>query len=89
MSLLGSSVSRGKRGTSCVYLLHLGTYALMNYTKQRFDEVLHDLEQERLHVDEDLRRFAVAAAYLRSLLLPSPRPLSRRRRCTPRRSLTP
>ena len=61
----------------------------MNHTKQRFDEVLHELEQERRHVDEDLRRFAVAAAYLRSLLLPTPRRLSRRRRCTLRRSLTP
>jgi hypothetical protein len=38
--------------------------------KLRFDEVLYDLEQERLRVDEDLRRFAVAAAYLRTLLLP-------------------
>jgi hypothetical protein len=37
--------------------------------KLRFDEVLYDLEQERLRV-EDLRRFAVAAAYLRTLLLP-------------------
>ena len=33
--------------------------------KLRFDEVLYDLEQERLRVDEDLRRFAAAAAYLR------------------------
>src|SRR5215203_7453826 len=59
--------------------------------KLRFDEVLYDLEQERLRVDEDLRRFAVAAAYLRTLLLPPsrrrrPQP---RRRCTPRRSLSP
>ena len=69
--------------------LHPGTYALMKYTKQRFDEVLHELEQERQRIDEDLRRFAIAAAYLRSFLLPSPRRLSRRRRCTPRRSLTP
>jgi hypothetical protein len=62
----------------------------MRYTKQqRFEEVLYELEQERQRVDEDLRRFAVAAAYLRSLLLPTPRRLSRRRRCTPRRSLTP
>jgi hypothetical protein len=37
--------------------------------KLRFDEVLYDLEQERLRVEE-LRRFAVAAAYLRTLLLP-------------------
>ena len=58
------------------------------YTKQRFDEVLHELEQERQRVDEDLRRFAFAAAYLRSLL-PSGRRLPRRRRCTPRNSLTP
>jgi len=34
--------------------------------KLRFDEVLYALEQERLRVDEDLRRFA--AAYLRTLL---------------------
>ena len=38
--------------------------------KLRFDEVLYDLEQERLRVDEDLRRFAVVAAYLRTFLLP-------------------
>src|SRR5215217_2180559 len=68
-------------------LLHLGTYALMNYTKHRVDEVLHDLEQERLRADEDLRRFAAAAAYLRTLL-PTRRSGRRRRRCTPRRSLT-
>src|ERR671920_1731306 len=58
--------------------------------RMRFDEVLYDLEQERLRVDEDLRRFAVVAAYLRTLLLP-PRRRRRpqpRRRCTPRRSLT-
>src|SRR5829696_10331625 len=58
--------------------------------KLRFDEVLYDLEQERQRVDEDLRRFAVAAAYLRTLLLPArrrrrPQP---RRRCTPPRSLS-
>jgi len=57
--------------------------------KRRFDEVLYDLEQERLRVDEDLRRFAVVAAYLRTLLLPpSRRRRPRRRRCTPRSSLT-
>ncbi len=38
--------------------------------KLRFDEVLYDLEQERLRVDEDLRRFAAAAAYLRTFLPP-------------------
>ena len=38
--------------------------------KLRFDEVLYDLEQERLRVDEDLRRVAVAAAYLRTFFLP-------------------
>ena len=59
--------------------------------KLRFDEVLYDLEQERLRVDEDLRRLAGVAAYLRTLLLPArrrrrPQP---RRCCTPRRSLTP
>jgi hypothetical protein len=58
--------------------------------KQRFDEVLSELEQERHCIDGDLRRFAVAAAHLRSLMLPSRRRrLPRRRRCTPRRSLTP
>ena len=57
--------------------------------KRRFDEVLYDLEQERLRVDEDLRRFAVVAAYLRTLLLPPrSRRRPRRRRCTPRSSLT-
>jgi len=55
--------------------------------KLRFDEVLYDLEQERLRVDEDLRRFAAGAAYLRTLL-PTGRSGRRRRRCTPRRSLT-
>ena len=60
--------------------------------KLRFEEVLYELEQERLRVDKDLKSFAVAAAHLRSLLLPTTRRrrLSRRRRrCTPRRSLTP
>jgi len=58
--------------------------------KQPFDVVLRELEQERQCIDGDLRRFAVAAAHLRSLL-PSRRRrcLPRRRRCTPRRSLTP
>ena len=57
--------------------------------KLRFDEVLYDLEQERQRVDEDLRRFAVVAAYLRTLLLPARRRRRpRRRRCTPRSSLT-
>jgi len=57
--------------------------------KMRFDEVLYDLEQERLRVDEDLRRLAVVAAYLRTLLLPPRRRrrVPQRRRCTPRRSL--
>jgi len=55
--------------------------------KLTFDEVLYDLEQERLRVDEDLRHFAAAAAYLRTLLLPPRRRrVSQRRRCTPRRS---
>jgi hypothetical protein len=57
--------------------------------KQRFEVVLRELEQERQCVDEDLRRFAVAAAHLRSLLPPSRHRMPRRRRCTPRRSLTP
>jgi hypothetical protein len=57
--------------------------------KLRFEEVLYDLEQERLRVDEDLRRFTVTAAHLRSLL-PGHRLRVKRRRCTPpRRSLTP
>ena len=86
--LIGSSVNRGKRGASCVHLLNLGTYPLMSYAKKRFDEVLYDLEQERQRVDEDLRRFAIAAAHLRSLL-PTRRRVLQRRRCAPRRSLTP
>jgi hypothetical protein len=58
--------------------------------KLRFDEVLYELEEERLRVDEDLRRLVAAAAYLRSLLpLRRRRIPQRRRRCTPRRSLTP
>jgi len=58
--------------------------------KQRFDVVLRELEHERQRIDEDLRRFAVAGAHLRSLLLPNRRRrLPRRRRCTPRRLLTP
>ena len=57
--------------------------------KQPFDVVLRELEQERQCVDEDLRRFTGAAAHLRSLLPPTRRRLPRRRRCTPRRSLTP
>jgi len=56
--------------------------------KLRFDEVLYDLEQERLRVDEDLRRLADVAAHLRSLLPTRRRSLRRRRRCTLRRSLT-
>ena len=52
--------------------------------KLRFDEVLYGLEQERQRVDEDLRRFAVAAAYLRTLLLPPRRRhVPQRGRCTP------
>ena len=57
--------------------------------KQPFEVVLRELEQERQCVDEDLRRFTVAAAHLRSLMLPSRRRLRRRRRCTPRRLLNP
>jgi hypothetical protein len=49
---------------------------------QRFDVVLRELERQC--VDEDLKRFAVAAAHLRSLLPTSHRRLPRRRRCTPR-----
>jgi len=54
--------------------------------KLRFDEVLYDLERERLRV-EDLRRLADVAAHLRSLLLTRRRSLRRQRRCTARRSL--
>jgi hypothetical protein len=46
----------------------------------RFDEVLYDLEQERLRVDQDLRRLTAAAAYLRTQL-PYKRPRRTRRRC--------
>jgi len=56
--------------------------------KQRFDEVISELEEERQRVDEDLRRFAVAAAYLRALL-PNRRRMPQRRRCTPRNTLSP
>ncbi len=56
--------------------------------KQRFDEVIRELEEERQHVDEDLRWFAVGAAYLRALLPRRRRRAPLRRRCTPRRSLT-
>jgi hypothetical protein len=52
--------------------------------KQRFDEVLHELEQERRRVDEDLRPLTSVAAYLRALL-PQRRRRARRRRCTARR----
>ena len=55
--------------------------------EQRFDEVLGELEEERQRVDEDLRRFAAAAAYLRALL-PTRRRGAQRRRCTSRHSLT-
>jgi hypothetical protein len=57
--------------------------------KQRFDEVISELEEERQRVDEDLRRFAVAATYLRALLPRRRRRMPQRRRCTPRNSLTP
>jgi hypothetical protein len=35
----------------------------MKYTKQRFDEVIHELEQERKRLDEDLRQ-PTASGYL-------------------------
>ena len=54
----------------------------MRDTHHRFDEVLDALERERQRFDDDLRRFAIAAAYLRALL---PRRRRARRRCTPRR----
>lgn len=60
----------------------------MGDKRQRFDEVLDTLEEERRRVDEDLRRLAVVAAYLRTLL-PKRRRVPPRRRCTPRRSLAP
>ncbi len=40
--------------------MHAGTYTLMKYIKQRFDEVIHELEQERQRADEDLRRLTVS-----------------------------
>jgi hypothetical protein len=52
-------------------------------TRQRFDEVLDALKQERQRVDEDLKRLTAAAAYLRAYL-PQRRHV-RRGRCTPRR----
>jgi hypothetical protein len=61
----------------------------MGDTRQRFDEVLDTLEVERRRVDEDLKRLAVVAAYLRTLLPRRRRRVPQRRRCTPRRSLTP
>jgi hypothetical protein len=56
--------------------------------EQRFDEVIRKLEEERQRVDEDLKRFVVVAAYLRSLLPKRRRRPPQPRRCTPRRSLT-
>jgi hypothetical protein len=50
--------------------------------RQRFNEVLDTLEQERQRVDEDLRRLVVAAAYLRAML--PERRRARRYRCSPR-----
>ena len=40
----------------------------MQYTQQRFDEVLGTLHQERQRVDKDLRRLAAVAAYLGAVL---------------------
>ncbi len=57
--------------------------------KQRFDEVIRELEGERQRVDEDLRRFAVGTTYVRALLPRRRRRAPQRRRCTTRRSLTP
>src|SRR5215212_448215 len=67
-----------------ISLGHLGTYTLLKYTKQRFDEVLHELEQERQCADEDLRWLTAAAALLRGLLPHKRSRLTTRRRCTPR-----
>ena len=39
------------------------------YTKQRFDEVLHELEQERQRVDEDLSERALDSPGKASLFL--------------------
>jgi hypothetical protein len=52
--------------------------------KERFDEVLCMLEQERKRFDEDLRRLTLAAAYLRAMLPERRVTRRRRRRCTPR-----
>lgn len=52
---------------------------LMHDTQKRIDEVLEDLELERLRFDTSLGRLTAAAACLRSLL-PSRR--RRGRRCT-------
>jgi hypothetical protein len=83
--LLGISVNRGNPIASCVAQLLLGTYSVMRYTKQRFDEVLCELEQERRRVDEDLRPLTSVAAYLRALLPEGRRRRARRRRrCTAR-----
>jgi hypothetical protein len=38
-------------------------------TQTRFEEVFQELEEERQHVDESLRRLAVVAAYLRACCL--------------------
>ena len=41
--------------------MFLRTYTLMKNTKQRFDEVILELEQERQRLDEDLRRLTVSS----------------------------
>src|SRR5215212_7660898 len=56
--------------SAATHLTQREIYRGVGDMKMRFDEVLYDLEQERLRVDEDLRRLAVVAAYLRTLLLP-------------------
>src|SRR5215217_5661539 len=76
--------------SAATHLTQREIYRGVGDMKLRFDEVLYDLEQERQRVDEDLRRLAVVAAYLRTLLLPPRRRRrvpQRRRRCNPRRSL--
>jgi hypothetical protein len=40
----------------------------MQYTRQRFDEVLDTLHQERQRADKDLKRLAAVAVYLGALL---------------------
>ena len=83
MSYLRSSLASEVRILPSPHQLFRQGYGGMEDTKLRFDEVLYELEQERLRVDEDLRRLTAAAAYLRTQLPPK-RPRRTRRRCSPR-----